>query len=166
MHEPGLSVTSIKRFVTPNSLNCVTAAWTSRGNWLKSVTVSPKEPTNIWGPEEMLSGRNAEAAWTRTTPVLLLGKMYDLMTPVLPFIGVRLGANCSGRSTAGLITALGPDTTARASRDWLWVVRLLLDRRSTPLVVLVATQLLAQLGGKRKRKKSQFASEDHAVKTY
>jgi hypothetical protein len=44
MHKPPLFVTSIKRFVTPDALNCLTAAWTSNWNWTKSPV---KELTNI-----------------------------------------------------------------------------------------------------------------------
>jgi hypothetical protein len=47
-----------------------------------------------------LSGGNAEAAGTRTTPVLFPGKMKDLMTPVLPSVGRIVGKNGPGRPTA------------------------------------------------------------------
>ena len=52
--------------------------------------------------EEMLSGGNAKVAGTRTTPVLFPGKMNDLMTPVLPSVGDRVGKNGPGRPTAVL----------------------------------------------------------------
>jgi hypothetical protein len=38
----------------------------------------------------------------RTTPVFFPGKMNDLMTPVLPLVGVRVGRHEPGRSTAVL----------------------------------------------------------------
>jgi hypothetical protein len=46
-------------------------------------------------PINAISG-NAEVAGERTTPVLLLGKMYDLTAPVLPFVGGRVGTYGSG----------------------------------------------------------------------
>jgi hypothetical protein len=43
---------------------------------------------------------NAELVGAPTTPVLLLGKMYDLTAPVLPFVGERVGTYGSGRLAA------------------------------------------------------------------
>jgi hypothetical protein len=45
-----------------------------------------------------LSDGNAEVTGIRTTPVLFPGKMNDLMTPVLPLVGVRVGRYKPGRS--------------------------------------------------------------------
>jgi len=46
-YEPPLSVTSIKRLVTPEDLNSLTAASTSAGNWLIASSLPPNVPTNI-----------------------------------------------------------------------------------------------------------------------
>jgi hypothetical protein len=162
VHEPGLSVTSTKRFVTPEDLNWLIASRTSKENWIGS----PKnEPTYIYRPEEMLSARKTEVAGTRTTPVLFPGKMNDLMTPVLPLVGARVGEHEPGSVTAVCPRAPRSLSSARARPSWLWAARLLLDRRSTPFVSLFAMQLLAQLEYIYILL-CQFASEDQAVKTY
>src|SRR6266702_1054604 len=93
----------------------------------------------------MLSGGNVEVAGTRTTPVFFPGKMNDLMTPVLPLVGGRVGKYRSGRPTAILGRAAESISAARVRRTRLWAAPLLTDRRSTPFVSLFAAQLLAQL---------------------
>jgi hypothetical protein len=143
MCEPPFSVTSTKRFVTPEALNWWIASATSNWNWTKSPA---KEPTNIYQPEETLSDGNQEVSGIRTTPVFFPGKMNDLMTPVLPLVGVRVGRHEPGRSTAVLALAPRFLSSARARRGRLWAARPPLDRRSTPFVSLFAAQLLTQLG--------------------
>ena len=83
--------------MTPEDLNWLIASTTSNWNWIGSPA---KEPKNIYQSEEMASVGNAETARTRTTPVLFPGKMNDLMTPVLPLVGVRVGEDEPGEPTA------------------------------------------------------------------
>ena len=92
-----------------------------------------------------LSVGSAEEVQTRTTPVLFPGNMNDLMTPVLPLVGVRVGEHESGRPTAVLALAPRSLSAPRARRGWLWETRSEPDCRLTPFVWLFAAQLLAQL---------------------
>ena len=62
----------------------------------------------------MLSAGLTEVAGTRTTPVLFPGKMNDLMTPVLPLVGVSVGEHEPGSLTAAFAWAPRSLSSARA----------------------------------------------------
>lgn len=81
-----------------------------------------------------------------TTPVFFPGKMYDWITLSLPPTVGSVGWNCGGRPTALLvdlstILALGFLRVLKLGTTLLVTATLL----STPLVALLAAQLLTQL---------------------
>ena len=89
-------------------------------------------------------------AVVRTTPVLPLGKMKDLITPVLPLAGGSVGINCEGSPTAlpgamSLITARANLRFGVVATSGESPVGLL----STPFVSLFAAQFAIQLKGYR-----------------
>ena len=93
--------------------------------------------------------------------------MNDLITPVLPFVGDRVGKNGTGRPMVALDWMVVSISTPRTRRrDWLREVGLILNRRSTPFVWLFATQLFAQL--EKKPCNANFTSQDKvdSKKTY
>lgn len=79
---------------------------------------------------------------SHTTPVLLSGKIYDLITPVLPPVCGNRGWNWLGSPTpfAGVLSTMTARACLRVVRlaDWPLL-------RLTPLVSSLAAQLACQL---------------------
>ncbi len=87
--------------------------------------------------------RNSKASGLHTTPVLFPGRMKVFIMPVLPSDGGSVGKKSEGRSSCDGEPAAGFRSSAR--RRMRWRLELGAVFWSTPFVVLVAIQLLAQL---------------------